>query len=127
MKVIKEPPAERSDGTLHELCGGNRYYLFCPGCHAQLKVDHPDNPKAWENAALHCFSTNVHGFNGDMDRPTLTPSLLCKGQASVCHSFVRDGRIEFLSDCTHPLANQTVDLSDVPQHWIDKFVTTSEG
>jgi hypothetical protein len=31
---------------------------------------------------------------------------------SICHSFVRDGRIEFLSDCTHRLAGQTVDLPD---------------
>jgi hypothetical protein len=30
--------------------------------------------------------------------------------ASVCHSFVTDGRIQFLSDCTHALAGQTVDL-----------------
>jgi hypothetical protein len=30
----------------------------------------------------------------------------------VCHSFVTDGRIQFLSDCTHALAGQTVDLPD---------------
>jgi len=29
-----------------------------------------------------------------------------------CHSFVTDGRIQFLADCTHALANQTVDLPD---------------
>jgi hypothetical protein len=28
----------------------------------------------------------------------------------VCHSFVIDGRIQFLSDSTHVLAGQTVDL-----------------
>lgn len=27
-----------------------------------------------------------------------------------CHSFVREGRIEFLTDCTHALAGQTVPL-----------------
>jgi len=31
----------------------------------------------------------------------------------VCHSLVRDGRIEFLGDCTHALAGQTVDLPEV--------------
>jgi hypothetical protein len=31
-----------------------------------------------------------------------------------CHSFVRNGRIEFLGDCTHALASQTVDLPDLP-------------
>lgn len=30
----------------------------------------------------------------------------------VCHSFVTDGRIQFLGDCTHALAGQTVDLPD---------------
>ena len=33
---------------------------------------------------------------------------------TVCHSFVTDGRIEFLSDCTHKLAGQTVDLPTFP-------------
>lgn len=32
----------------------------------------------------------------------------------VCHSFVTDGRIQFLSDCTHSLAGQTVDLPEMP-------------
>lgn len=31
-----------------------------------------------------------------------------------CHSFVNDGRIQFLTDCTHSLAGQTVDLPDYP-------------
>jgi hypothetical protein len=32
----------------------------------------------------------------------------------VCHSFVTDGKIQFLSDCTHALAGQTVALPDWP-------------
>jgi hypothetical protein len=32
----------------------------------------------------------------------------------VCHSFVTDGRIQFLGDCTHALAGQTVDLPEWP-------------
>jgi len=31
----------------------------------------------------------------------------------VCHSFVTDGRIQFLGDCTHNLAGQTVDLPEI--------------
>jgi len=31
-----------------------------------------------------------------------------------CHSFVKDGHIEFLSDCTHDKAGQTVPLPDLP-------------
>jgi hypothetical protein len=57
------------------------------------------------------------GWNGDLERPTFTPSLRVqwdrpKGPAA-CHSFIREGRIEFLSDCTHALAGQTVDLLDI--------------
>lgn len=29
-----------------------------------------------------------------------------------CHSFVRNGQIEFLSDCTHDLVGQTVQLQE---------------
>lgn len=66
------------------------------------------------------------GFNGDGDRPTFTPSVLVTHAAvpgagpgfeeylttRACHSFVTDGRIQFLADCTHALAGQTVDLPD---------------
>jgi hypothetical protein len=30
----------------------------------------------------------------------------------VCHSFVTDGRIQFLTDCTHAFAGRTVDLPE---------------
>jgi hypothetical protein len=58
-------------------------------------------------------------FNGDPAKPTFSPSILVhthwgpERRSVVCHSFVRDGRIEFLPDCTHALAGQTVDLPDV--------------
>jgi hypothetical protein len=74
------------------------------------------------------------GWNGDRERPTFTPSLLVRGtvpltQAQIdaynagaalptpvpriCHSFVTDGQIRFLTDCTHALAGQTVDLFEL--------------
>jgi hypothetical protein len=54
-------------------------------------------------------------FNGNYERPTFSPSLLATvdfndGRRRVCHSFIRDGRIEYLSDCTHSLAGQTIEL-----------------
>jgi len=33
--------------------------------------------------------------------------------STVCYSYITDGRIQFLSDCTHELANQTVDLPPI--------------
>lgn len=83
----------------------------CPGCTEPHVVPTGSSPNAW-------------GFNDDLERPTLTPSILVHphgvlrddgsvGQSHRCHSFVTDGRIQFLSDCTHALAGQTVDLPEV--------------
>lgn len=82
--------------------GNNRLMFFCPACDA-----------------AHSVYAGIGGwaFNGDFSRPTLTPSVLVnRDQAApvpVCHSFVRDGRIEYLSDCTHALAGKVVDMVDV--------------
>ena len=32
----------------------------------------------------------------------------------ICHSFVKEGRIQFLNDCSHSLKNQTVNLPYLP-------------
>lgn len=68
------------------------------------------------------------GFNGDMERPSFTPSVLSTcdewqgddvpAKKHVCHSFVgcngaAPGQIIFLGDSTHELANKTVDLPDL--------------
>ncbi len=62
-------------------------------------------------------------YNGDAERPTFRASMLVNGsfaddyrrQHGVirCHSFVTDGRIQFLADCDHALKGQTVDMPDV--------------
>lgn len=43
---------------------------------------------------------------------TISPSLLVTGGADDirCHSFIRDGNIQFLGDCTHGLKGQTVPM-----------------
>lgn len=48
-----------------------------------------------------------------MDKPTFTPSLLIQNPAKQCHSWVTDGKIQFLNDCAHALAGKTVDLPEV--------------
>jgi hypothetical protein len=72
-------------------------WFHCPGC---------------ENA--HGFHVPQWNWNGSMDAPTFTPSLLCNGSdpKSRCHSFVTDGKIQFLLDCHHKLAGQTVEIPD---------------
>lgn len=53
-------------------------------------------------------------FNGDQMKPTFKPSIKVTGGnaagVTICHSYVTDGMIEFLSDCTHELVGQTVKL-----------------
>ena len=79
--------------------------IQCPGC-----------------GCLHIFDQRW-SFNGDMDKPTFSPSMLVNGTPDMqkyinennprCHSFVRDGMIQFLSDCTHELAGKTVELPEI--------------
>lgn len=94
--------------------GGQLVHFRCPGC---------DD--------FHQVSIGTWSWNGDLDLPTFSPSVLVggvqweagegfhkpkhhvePGSPIVCHSFVTDGRIQFLGDCTHELAGQTVDLPE---------------
>lgn len=60
--------------------------------------------------------TGNWSWNGDVEKPTLKPSILSdQGPELVCHSFVNDGKIQFLGDCTHEFAGQTLDLLDVDE------------
>ena len=54
-------------------------------------------------------------FNNNMEKPTFRASMLVNANQKWgprCHSFVTDGKIEYLSDCEHAMAGQTVDLPD---------------
>lgn len=76
---------------------GFRYLSFhCPGC-----------------GVIHTISTPRWGYNDNDARPTITPSIKVTGGGEVnycCHSFISNGFIQFLADCTHELAGQTVEL-----------------
>jgi hypothetical protein len=55
-------------------------------------------------------------FDGNVNAPTISPSVLINGlrggppSRPRCHCYVRAGRIEFLSDSTHALADHTVEM-----------------
>lgn len=92
------------------------YMIFCPACKCG-----------------HQFHTGRWSFNGDIEKPTFKPSMLVRGVVPltdeecdrvmageeinpiplVCHSFVTNGSIQFLSDCSHGMKGQTVDLPEV--------------
>lgn len=71
---------------------------------------------------MHSVNSNPDGprwtYNGDPIKPTFQPSIKVTyetpGATRICHSFVTDGRIQFLTDSTHALAGQTVDLPPWP-------------
>lgn len=78
-----------------------QYLFICPGCNCEHAFD-----ERWQ-------------FNQDFEKPTISPSFLQRGFLGfknekkfygTCHSFIKDGEIQFLSDCSHDLKNQTVDL-----------------
>lgn len=61
---------------------------------------------------------NCHGFdsrwtfNGNVDNPTFSPSMLVKVKGNICHSFLTDGHWVYLSDCTHELKGQKVEVPE---------------
>lgn len=85
----------------------------CPGCAEiggsglhMLPVNSDWKTPQWE-------------WDGDIESPTLSPSILTRTSGdTICHSYIRGGRIEFLGDCTHSLAGQTVDLLDLPEWFV---------
>ena len=94
-----------SEPVVHEIDDSRGHYshmFFCEacGCGHGFNSKYDRSPR-WT-------------FNNDLVKPTLQPSVLCSYQHGdvhkVCHSFVTDGKIKYLADCTHSLAGQTVDL-----------------
>ena len=97
-------------GKLHELAP-NLLSFHCPACgygHAvavngRTMPNSEGKPVSWT-------------WNGSYEKPTFAPSLLInrekQGGYPLCHSFVTDGKIKFLNDCTHRFAGQTVEMED---------------
>jgi len=114
-KYVNCEPAEATHVMLH-----------CPGPFPNRRI-----PVVQGNATRR--GTPCWTWNGDVDKPTLKPSILTRGRREltdeevgrimkgesldipddVCHSFVTDGQIRFLSDCTHEHAGKTMDLLEV--------------
>ena len=111
--------------------GGGSIIYWCQGCESLHRIQVGEGPRPrW-------------GWNGNVEAPTFTPSVLVtgrdfteKGDADFeawhaagcpkpapefdsmdlrCHTFVTDGQVQFLTDCTHKLAGQTLLLPDLPE------------
>lgn len=100
-----------TDRILHRIADNDGkpvgWMFWCPACencHAYY-VEQPNgsNKAQWQ-------------FNGNIEKPTFTPSLLAyrtlsNGQReTICHLFVTDGLIQYQGDCPHKLAGQTIPM-----------------
>lgn len=92
-------------------------FLFqCPGCNMghHVRAAPPPNPN-------YVYNGPIWDFNNDMVRPTFHPSILTglpddsgvRFSKKRCHSFIKDGQIQFLDDCFHELRGRTVELPDI--------------
>ena len=98
------------------------YRFHCPGCDRAHVITTKPYPNGWDfdgNEAAPTFSPSILVFEKIPE--TEDPKKLADGYkpgdilSPRCHSFVRAGRIEFLSDCGHALAGKTVDLPDIEE------------
>ena len=105
---------------------GSYGHFWCPGCDRNHTV-RLNGPHKWE-------------WNDSEELPTLQPSVKVTGiedatneqyaeyerygtplptpKEFVCHSYVTNGQIQFLSDSTHDLAGNTVDLPEYPEDYL---------
>jgi len=116
---------------------GGQIAHYCPACDElhYFAVDEPfKNGARWE-------------YNGDPLKPSFSPSMLVRtghfvpghetkecwcsyeerfGEPApfgcgICHYFLKNGRIEYLTDSTHKLAGMRVALVEIPARFKDYF------
>lgn len=80
------------------------FVFYCPACetyHGIWTTHKNKNDAIWE-------------FDNNLESPTIKPSLRIVWKSGsveeVCHLYIRNGRIEYLKDCTHRLAGKTVEM-----------------
>ena len=87
--------------------------FVCPGCESMKG----------SGSGLHMLPVNSKVKNpqwtwdGNLIKPTLSPSILTRypmvDHEEICHSFLRGGIFQFLSDCTHKFAGKEVPMPDL--------------
>ena len=112
---------EKSDPRMEAHCD---FLFWCPVC----KCGHGIWTKQRNGMGA------VWSFNGDMEKPTFQPSLLITQDLwthpvtpenlkeweakpwhqekvrHVCHSYIVNGTIQYLGDCTHEFAGRTIPM-----------------
>lgn len=86
--------------------GEEGYIFWCPGC---------DGPHSFPVKRGEGWGGDTWLFSGDPQAPSFIPSLWYQ-RPPCCHLYLTNGQIQFLPDCSHKLAGQTVPLIDWPTH-----------
>lgn len=83
-------------------------WFDCPGCKCIHQVFIDDKHVDTDGRIIQWT------WNGNADKPSFNPSVHVhkSDPRFVCHSWVKNGRIEFLMDSHHSLKGMTVDLPD---------------
>jgi len=93
-----------------------RYLFQCPGC---------DDLHLFYTDRVPDYPGPVWKVSGEGDCLTVTPSLIIRSSwpegMRVCHLYVKEGKIQFLADCTHHLKGQTVEIPNAPE-WLVRDV-----
>lgn len=95
-----------------QFASDGRLIYDCPGCKCSHGVVTKFKPYGHVSAWF---------WNESYDKPTINPSVLVKWDFDgnipnkICHHYVENGQLKFLSDCTHELAGQTVDMIDLSE------------
>lgn len=83
----------------------DRLWFWCPGCD-DWHAPQVDGSRGWV-------------WNGSLEAPTISPSVLvtsyCGEVKGICHSFVENGQIRFLADCTHEMRGTIQPLPVAPE------------
>jgi hypothetical protein len=112
---------------------GRGVFMFeCPGCgmtHFMYTRFRNSSNAIWQ-------------FNGDIEKPTFHPSINYtagymiprkllrddeyeyykkKGFGSRCHSYLRNGIMTFLNDCTHDKKGQKIELPEITEQQIKSW------
>jgi hypothetical protein len=120
--AVFRPQVRLKDGlTLHrdndedyEPDGGG-VWVWCPGCDEAHRFQ-----VVYEGVAP---AQGPHwSWNGDLKSPFFDPSYLTwtgpkENPTSLCHSYLKHGQWQFLTDSTHSLAGQTVSMVPLPD-WL---------
>ena len=109
-----ETPGPKVVAVRHEITeDSDRAWFRCPGCgsyHAPHVSGDPNRHPVWR-------------WNQNRVTPSFYPSIrVTLGEGQVCHFHVQDGRMQLLSDSSHPLAWKTVPMVplDAEDAWLNE-------